>query len=61
MSMNKYKLTKCCFFIYIKRPLSSRSYRSSSIVTDGVVSTPSTRMSVSSNQEIPIIDRFVCS
>ncbi|CAF1281760.1 unnamed protein product [Adineta steineri] len=39
-------------------PLSSRSYRSSSIVTDGVGSTPTTRISISSNQEIPIIDRF---
>jgi cytoplasmic polyadenylation element-binding protein len=39
-------------------PLSTRSYRSSSIATDGVGSTPSTGMSISSNQEIPIFDRF---
>ncbi|CAF1016162.1 unnamed protein product [Adineta ricciae] len=39
-------------------PLSSRPYRSSSVVTDGVANTPSTRVSISSNQEIPIIDRF---
>ncbi|CAF4519400.1 unnamed protein product, partial [Rotaria sp. Silwood2] len=39
-------------------PLSARSYHSSSIVTDGVGSTPSTHISTSSNQEIPIVDRF---
>jgi len=46
------------FFLLIS-PLSTRSYRSSSITTDGIGSTPSTGMSISSNQEIPIVDRFV--
>ena len=40
-------------------PLSSRSYRSSSIATDGLASTPSTRVSISSNPDFPTIDRFV--
>ncbi|CAF3768046.1 unnamed protein product [Rotaria sp. Silwood1] len=39
-------------------PLSARSYRSSSIVTDGVGSTPSIHISTSSNQETSIVDRF---
>ncbi|CAF0977421.1 unnamed protein product [Rotaria magnacalcarata] len=40
-------------------PLSARSYRSSSIVNDGLGgSTPSTRMSISSNQDISMVDRF---
>jgi len=39
-------------------PLSSRSYRSSSMATDGLASTPSTRVSISSNPDLPVIDRF---
>lgn len=55
----KYRLNHS--YLFVNRPLSTRSYRSSSIATDGVGSTPSTGMSVSSNQEIPIVDRFVIS
>lgn len=57
MYMKTYSM--CTFSSNFNRPLSSRPYRSSSVVTDGVANTPSTRVSISSNQEIPIIDRFV--
>jgi hypothetical protein len=41
--------------IGIKRPLSTRSHRSSSIATDGIGNTPCSRISFSSNQDIPIV------
>ncbi|CAF1326576.1 unnamed protein product [Adineta steineri] len=40
------------------RPLSTRSHRSSSIALDGIGNTPCSRVSISSNQDIPIIDRY---
>lgn len=45
------------FFFF--RPLSGRPYRSSSVATDGLASTPSTRASLSSNSDAPIIERPV--
>ncbi|CAF3378066.1 unnamed protein product [Rotaria socialis] len=41
------------------RPSSSRSYRSSSITTDSIGNTPSSRISISSNQDISMVDRFI--
>ncbi|CAF2686816.1 unnamed protein product [Rotaria sp. Silwood2] len=41
------------------RPDSTRSYRSSSIPTDGIGNTPCSRVSTSSNQDTSIVDRFV--
>lgn len=46
---------------FVIRPLSGRSYRSSSVATDGMGSTPSTGMSVASSQDAPIVDRCVRS
>ncbi len=43
----------------MERPLSTRSHRSSSIATDVIGNTPCSRVSFSSNQDIPIMDRFV--
>jgi len=58
MYINKYRLIN--WYFVVNRPLSTRSYRSSSIATDGVGSTPSTGMSISLNQDIPIVvDRYV--
>lgn len=60
MLLNKKYEINFVLNVRFNRPLSARSYRSSSLVNDTLGSTPSTRISISSNQEIPINDRFVC-
>ncbi|UJR15460.1 hypothetical protein I4U23_002403 [Adineta vaga] len=40
------------------QPLSTRSHRSSSIAIDGIANTPCSRISISSNQDVPSMDRY---
>ncbi|CAF1480135.1 unnamed protein product [Adineta ricciae] len=42
----------------LRTPFSTRSHRSSSMAIDGFANTPCSRLSISSNQDTPIIDRY---
>ena len=58
MYMNKVESINW-FSVYVKRPLSTRSCGSSSVVPDRLGSIPPTWISISSDREIPTVDRNV--